>query len=263
MKRILSLMAAGVLFPLFADGEPPCPALDTVTIKECGQLPFADAARIGPQCAIARRLVPFAAYLREKSKPCSSLVADFIRRYTTLTDTATCSIDTANVQWIGVPQAPVSLVMYISMSCPYCKQVYAQLYDSCDSRIDIRKLLRVGIKHLTVTRFDRMLAATAFLGKQPAFLRTFAPISERISDQVARRIADSIGIDFDSLKMLVESPEVTKHVADSRAEALRNGVTLTPTLFLNNRRYRSYSNARWVIDAARYEVRKKSLESRK
>ncbi|MBN1578378.1 MAG: thioredoxin domain-containing protein [Chitinispirillaceae bacterium] len=254
MKSIVSLMVAGILFPLSADSGLPCPALDNVPIMECGRMPFATAAQLGPQCAIAHQLVPFAAYLREKSKPCSSLVVDFVKRYSSLTDTVTWPINTAKVQWIGSPRAPVSLVMYISMSCPHCKQVYAQLYDSLNAGTGLDKLLRIGIKNLSVTRFDKMLAATAFLGKQPAFLRTFAPISERISDKVARRIADSIGISFDTLKTLAESPQVTKFVTDSRIEAQRNDVTSTPALFLNNRRYRSDKDARWVIDAARYMV---------
>jgi len=61
------------------------------------------------------------------------MVADFLKRYSSLTDTATYAIDIKNVQWIGSFHAPVSLIMYVSMSCPHCKQVYAQLYDSLNA----------------------------------------------------------------------------------------------------------------------------------
>jgi protein-disulfide isomerase len=36
-------------------------------------------------------------------------------------------------------------------------------------------------------------------------------------------------------------------------EAVRNGVTIAPTLFINGKRYHSYKDPQWVVDAALWE----------
>jgi hypothetical protein len=39
----------------------------------------------------------------------------------------------------------------------------------------------------------------------------------------------------------------------SALEGESNGVTVTPTAFINNKRYRSYKDPKWIVDAALYE----------
>jgi glutaredoxin len=252
MPVMRAFMVAVALFAAFAEAGHPCPGINAAAIGECGGLPFAMAGKMGPRCPVAQRLIPFVAYLEEKNEPCSTMIADFNKRYTTLTNRITCPIDLADVQWIGASRAPVTLVMYVAMSCPHCKKLYASLYDSITSGTGLAKLVRMGVKSFSTSPFDKILAAAALRGKQPAFLRIFARMNGGIDDTVARSIADSIGMSFDTLKALAETPQIAKRVAGERAEALRNGVTSTPTLFLNERRYYSDKDARWVLDAVRY-----------
>jgi protein-disulfide isomerase len=42
-------------------------------------------------------------------------------------------------------------------------------------------------------------------------------------------------------------------IASFRKEGERVGVTVTPTFFIGGKRYRSYKDPQWVVDAALYE----------
>jgi|GEM_PF-875043 len=260
MKRLIRLfiIMAGLSSAALCAEQDSCPSLDSIKIRECGNIPFSSAAMMGRRCRTAERLNRFYIYLKEKELPCFTITNDISRRYASLTDTVSYRIEEKEIQWTGSPRAPVSIILYVSMSCPYCKQVYARLYDSLNAGRGTDTLIRVGLKNLSASRFDRVLVATAKLGKQPLFLRTFANISERISNTLVRRIADEIQINVDTLFALADSPQIIAATNASRQEALSMGVRTSPTLFINNHLYTSYKDAPWVIDAARHEVEKKS-----
>jgi glutaredoxin len=250
MKNYCITIILCTLFPLFAQKAPfNCPSLDSIVLPECAMTKLV-AGKKSDSCAVRKRLLPFIDYLKKKNMPCSTITAEVQKRYEFIHDTVTFKINTKNVQWIGDTNAPVSIIMYVSMSCPHCKQLYAQLHDSIAANKKLGNLMKIGLKNLSVTKYDHMFVAAAQLGKQPRFMRTFARISDRASDESLRRVADSIGITFASLEKLADSVTIARIVNSSREEALRNQVTGTPAIFINNRRYRSSKDIRWIFEAA-------------
>jgi glutaredoxin len=251
MKNCYFLLILCLVVPLFAQKTPfSCPSLDSILLPECNMEQLVAGKKTDTTCAIRKRMRPFIDYLKGKENPsCSTIVADVNKRLDFFRDTTTFKINTKNVQWIGDTNAPVTIVLYVSMMCPHCKQLYAQLYDTLQQRKKLASRIRIGLKNLSVTEYDHMFVAAAQLGKQPRFMRVFSQISERASDESMQRVADSIGITFDSLKALADQVTIARMVNSSREEALRNKVTSTPAIFINNRRYHSSKIIRWIIEA--------------
>lgn len=255
MKNLLLFLLFGTVPSVSFATAAPCPALDSIIITECGNIPLYGKGESAAPCEIKTRLRAFSNYLVKKEKPCSTITQLVQKRYECIKDTTRYKIRTDNLQWIGDSAAPVTVVIYISMMCPHCKQLYGQLYDSLMSNTDLAQQVRIGVKNLSFTEFDHMLVASARHGLQPRFLRTFARMSERASDETMKRVADSIGVQYDTLKKWSNDNQVMKLVNSSREEALRNNVTSTPAIFINNRRYTSVKEIRWIFEAVQHTKR--------
>jgi glutaredoxin len=204
-----------------------------------------------PPCALAVRLKRFADWLEEKEKPCSTMINDVAERSATLRDTGRYSIDTSLVTFVGASAAPVRIVMYVSASCPLCKRIYHDLYDSVTTG-PLKGKARLGIKPFSSKPWDVALLASRTFGKQSVLLRSLANVSERISLAIILQKADSLGIPRKEFEKAIVDERIKDAADGSYREAVRNGVSLTPTLFIDNHRYKSYKDPRWVVDAAEY-----------
>lgn len=229
-----------------------CTFLDTLTIRQCNNAQLSTIDTLTTDCLIAKHLIRYTNYFKEKEMACSVAVDLMSKRYKSFNDTHSYKIDYTNVQWLGDSTAPVSVIMYISMTCPLCKAVYQQLYDTLRLDPKLKKAMRLGVKYRSNNRYNRVLAATVFTKKQPDFLRQCANVEGRIDDQAVKRITRLIGISFDTLESRANSAAIEKIVSESDQEAIDNGVEYTPGIFINNRRYYSTKTPYWILDAVRY-----------
>jgi NhaA family Na+:H+ antiporter len=140
----------------------------------------------------------------------------------------------------GAPDA-VSLVAYFDFLCPYCRrlrQVMNRLRDAFGQRI------RYAFRHFPNERAhpgaERMARAAEAAALQGRFwemhdwiLGHELPIGEANVIDFAR----SLGLDLPRFMADWEGEETRRRVADDAAEGRRNGVTGTPTLFLDGIRY--------------------------
>jgi 2-hydroxychromene-2-carboxylate isomerase len=78
-------------------------------------------------------------------------------------------------------------------------------------------------------------------------------VEARFDPPIMVKIADSLGMKTDRLKMLIEDPATAAVVDSCMAEGIKNGVTIAPTFFINHIRYKSYKDPQWLIDAAIYK----------
>jgi len=200
---------------------------------------------------LAVRLDRFGAWLASKDKPCSTMVKDVEERAATLQDTARFAIDTSQVTFAGAAAAPVRIVMYVSATCPLCKRIYHELYDSVTAG-GLTGKARLGIKPFSAKPLDVMLLAARRFGRQADLMRSLAGVEVRITEAIVLKKADSIGIPAHELRKLAADSAIVRAAVGSAEEGGRNGVTVTPTIFINNRRYKSYKDPQWVVDAAEY-----------
>jgi len=222
---------------------------DTLHLQECGNITLSAVSAANNDCPVGTSLKRYTRYIDERFSSCSSAVDLLDKRYQTLADKRAYRIDYTDVQWYGDSTVPVSLLMYISMSCPHCKQVYKQLYDTLNMTPSLKKKVRLGIKYRSQTRYDKILRATASMGKQPFFLRRCADFSERIDDEAVKKIASMIALNFDTLIQKAESADNVLAIKSSIKESTDNEVEFTPAIFINKRRYHSTKSADWILDA--------------
>jgi protein-disulfide isomerase len=254
LMRIFSIIITGLLFSCFAQSN--CPQALSLRIEECNNETIDTLVHKGNRCDMANRLNSFARRLESLAIPCSTMVEEVKIRYMGYKDTIGFRIDTSGLVFEGAADAPVKIVAYVSMSCPLCKRLYRDLTDSLKSNNRSGKIA-IAVKPFSTSLLDRALVAAQKWKKQGKILRALAPIKDRLTMETIMHIADSLHIPLAAFKKEIEN-DCTRSIAEmSRVEAVLNGVTVTPTFFINGKRYRGYKDARWVLDAAEYESLKK------
>jgi protein-disulfide isomerase len=229
-----------------------CKFLNTLTIRQCKNAQPSTIDTLTTDCLIAKHLIRYTNYFKENEIPCSSAVDLMLKRYQSFNDTHSYKIDYTNVQWLGDSTAPVSVIMYVSMTCPLCKVVYQLMYDTLRLNPKLKKTMCLGVKYRSNNQYNRILAATVSMEKQPDFLRQCADIEGRIDEQGVKRITRLIGLSFDTLESRANSAAINEIVSKSDQESIDNGVEYTPGIFINNHRYYSTKSPYWILDAVRY-----------
>jgi hypothetical protein len=240
---------------LCRDGGSCASVIDTFRMAECGNATIESCVRNHSSCAIAGRLKKFGLWLdtlHGGMLSCATIASTIKERYLTLTDTHTVSINTSIISFIGSPHAPVTIVLYISTTCPLCKRVYKDINTEITSGV-LRSKARVGVKFFTTSSCDVALLAAMRYKKQRGLILALADVKERITPEIVVQKAGEIGMPVAEFRAMLKDSLLRGQVEASRAEAIKNGVELTPTAFINNKRYASYKDPQWIIDAAAFE----------
>jgi len=152
----------------------------------------------------------------------------------------------------GDPNSPVTITMYFSATCPMCKTTYTGLHAAVTSG-SLKGKAKLVSKPFSPTPQNKALMAAYSMNKFSEFMHSIAQRRGRIDESLVYAIADSLKMDTKRFKMFIEEdPSITKAIEESTQEGRINEVSLVPTIFINGRRYNSYLDVRWVIDAAEY-----------
>lgn len=211
-----------------------------------------------PGCSLAPRIKNFAAWMLLRGSDDATAIDEMQLRTTSLTPAQTLLIDTTMLPWAGNPAAPVTLVVYVSASCGLCKRVVAALYDSVTTG-SLKNRAKLMAKPFGTGVGDLALFAAA---KENHFWDYFIAVS-RVTNRIDRdtviAIAKRTGISTTPFIKLLDDPKLHYALQASKAEGTRNTVTVTPTIFINNQRYRSFKDPQWVVDGVMgvYEQRYK------
>jgi NhaA family Na+:H+ antiporter len=140
----------------------------------------------------------------------------------------------------GVPGA-VEVAAYADLLCPYCQRlrhVMRRLRDALGDR------LVYAFRHFPNERAHpgatRLARATEAAGRQGRFWEMHDWIYDRrepVTEAAVQAFARSLGLDMARFSADLESPDVARRVDEDLAEGRRNGVTGTPTLFVDGIRY--------------------------
>jgi protein-disulfide isomerase len=141
---------------------------------------------------------------------------------------------------LGDPRAPVTLVEFSDFTCPYCQMLRARLEAFVKARSDRVKLI---YKPYPLASHARSLEA-ALAGEWAREKGLFWPMhdllfsrSYALDDASLGEMAAEAGGDPADLKKALETQRHRDRVAASQDEARRAGLTGTPTLYLDGRRY--------------------------
>jgi NhaA family Na+:H+ antiporter len=135
----------------------------------------------------------------------------------------------------------VTVVVYADLLCPYCqrlRQVMMRLREALGRRIVY--VFRHFPNERAHPGAERLARAAEAAAKQNRFWEMYDWVYGRqppISDTELFEFVRSLGIDMARFEADLESSDVRQRVEEDLAEGRRNGVTGTPTLFVDGIRY--------------------------
>ncbi|MDR0330826.1 MAG: DsbA family protein [Chitinispirillales bacterium] len=223
-------------------------------VEHCCASKLADCAKKKPACKIAPRLANFIAWMDSVGRNSDEKFDEALSaRYLSLADKKKYAADAKGWPLIGNANAPLTVVMYISGTCPTCKSNFKEMHREVTAG-SLKGKAKIIVKPFGTGVANRALAVAHDLGRFPDFMLALAEVKVRIDEEVLYSVADNLYLDRDKFKAFVESPATMKRVEQSTAEAERNGVRLVPTYLISGRRYESVSTGRWVVDAIEYAI---------
>lgn len=139
------------------------------------------------------------------------------------------------------PGGAVNVVYYGDFLCPYCRRLRAVLRRLREATGD---RLAYAFRHFPNERAhpgaDFMARAAEAASNQGRFWEMYDALFDReppFGEKDARKLAAEIGLDMERFERDLGSEEVRARVAEDFADAARNGVSGTPTIFVDGVRY--------------------------
>lgn len=167
----------------------------------------------------------------------------------------------------------VTLVEYADIQCPACRTYHPTIIALIEA---YPGQLQVVFKHFPLTSIhpnamDSAIAAEA-AGMQGKFFEYLDLAYEKQlewaglpnPDDKFAEYAKAIGLDVERFKKDLENPQITKDIEAERSEGIDNGVSGTPTFFLNGERIQNpadISAFKKLIDAQLKGEQKESTTS--
>jgi predicted DsbA family dithiol-disulfide isomerase len=151
-------------------------------------------------------------------------------------------VDLHGVPPLGAEDAPVEVVVYACARCPFCSKLVPQLHDAIASgplQGKARMYFRVfPIRNHEFSK-EGGLALVAAAG-QGRFWEYLLEVYENFDTFCVDRLpvwAEAVGMDRQLFERHVADPATRDALVESKKEGLRNEVDVTPTVFLNRRRF--------------------------
>ncbi|MGL1931777.1 MAG: thioredoxin domain-containing protein [Desulfotalea sp.] len=189
------------------------------------------------------------------------LVNNTTNEFTALTIDLVVNVDTSGSPQKGADNAPVSIVVFTDFECPYCSKlspILEQVYSANPKNVQIT------FKNLPL-KFHKYAKKAALAGlaadKQGKFWEFHDKIFaiDNLDKDDAIKVAKDLDLDMDKFKNDMESTAVQEQLAKDMNEAVKAGVTGTPTVFINGRKLkqRNTQSFQIMIDA---ELKKAGLK---
>ena len=221
-------------------------------IVKCCNSTIEKCIRTKPVCSIAPRFYNFTCWLIMREDKYDEILLQLDKRYKSYFGPDTFSIASSFLPPAGDTAAPVVITAYISASCNLCKKVCIPLHMAVTEGPIAGKAI-LQLKPSTLQIGDRAFIAAAKMGKSWEFFLSLEKVKRRLDEKTLISKARKVGLDTTLFKKYLYDEKVKAWLQKMRDEALSNGVEISPTLFINHRRYQSYKDPQWVIDAVEYE----------
>ena len=155
---------------------------------------------------------------------------------------------------LGNPDAPITIVEYGDYECPDCfnfvpiiRQVRARLGDRM--RFVFRHFPRSNI-HPNASRAAEVAEAAADQGKFWEMHEMLFQHQKELGDVDMTHLALKIGLEIYRFESSRSNDLHRRRISEDYQSGLRSGVTKTPTLFINSRRYDGAIEVEAIVNAA-------------
>lgn len=160
----------------------------------------------------------------------------------------------------GNPEGDITLVEFLDYRCGYCKRAHGEVAKLLETDGNIRLIVKefpiLGDQSVLASRF-------AIATKQVADPQSYKAVSDAlmsfngdISLTSLRRLANTFGLDADAIEARMNSADVTREIATTRALAQTLQISGTPTFVMKDellRGYLPYDQMRAILDEKRSE----------
>ncbi|MGR3320970.1 MAG: DsbA family protein [Pseudooceanicola sp.] len=209
------------------------------------------------------------AYLMENPQVIMDAVAVLERREAeakaeadeTLVQVNADALEDDGFSWVGGnPDGDVTLVEFLDYRCGYCRKAFDEVNELVESDGNIRFVVKefpiLGEASMLSSRFaiatKQIAGDAAYEGVHDALMEfTGAPDRTALT-----RIAEGLALDPEPILAAMDSPEVTREIAETRALAQRLQINGTPTFVIGGQMLRGYvplDAMRGIVEDARSE----------
>lgn len=167
---------------------------------------------------------------------------------------AAAEIDVEGAPTRGAPMAPVTIVEFSDFECPYCGQAHPVLKRLLREH---EGQVRLVFKHYPLSAHHNALPAaraTVAAGNQGKFWEMHDMLFEHqdaLAEEDLEAYAEELGLDLERFRADMRSEETQRVIERDRAQGRELGVSGTPTIFVNGRRFQEPPRA---LDAYVREV---------
>lgn len=170
----------------------------------------------------------------------------------------TVTIDTSNAQCVGPAAAPVTIVEYADFECPFCRIISPIMHRLVQG---MSGNVRLCFKHFPVRGHERALPssiaalAAARQGRFWQMHNALYGVAPRLEEANLLAAARQAGVqDIDRWNRDRRDTALRQQIEADKVEGLRNGVSGTPTIFINGKEYLGQKNEVELRDRLQEEL---------
>lgn len=147
------------------------------------------------------------------------------------------------VGYIGAPSSPIVMVAFEDYQCPFCARFFTSTFDSLRARYIDSGDVQYVAKALALPMHSEAIpaataAACAYNVSKPAFLayhRALYLKQAYLADSTYAHIAARLGVDGGEFRNCLHDARTTAGLEEGRSEALKVGITGTPSFVIGRR----------------------------
>ena len=195
-----------------------------------------------PECRTAAFLSNEICRLASKGKTVSEISELMAYRQKAMSsDSKVYNIEVRPEHIWGNPESKVILTVYLCGRCPYCSRHVPQLIRLLEQS-PLKDKVAVNLRYFPIKAHENStpaalaIEAAAQMGKAWPYLILSYDNFDAFSLNQIQVWRNEIGLDADAFNKYMKDPAIRSAVAASKKEGLVNGVTTTPTFFINGRR---------------------------
>jgi protein-disulfide isomerase len=196
-----------------------------------------------PVCSLARRLADNVCRRVAEGQEADRIRRALSRRARSMLPSGPAAeIDLEGVPMAGDEDAPITVVVYACARCPFCSKLLPELHDAATggslvgkARLYFKLFPIRGHPHSREGGLAFMAAAEQGLFWEFT-LHSYANFDDFCVDRLAQW-AEAVGMDQEVFAARVADPATREALVESKKEGLRNRVEVTPTVFIDGRRY--------------------------
>lgn len=235
--------------------------MESEFLYDCCDNTIAACLENQPECSLARRLTAHISRLIEQGKSDGDIRLSLANRAQTMLGTSrSADINVEGYPVVGDPQAPVTIIVYSCLRCPFCSRLIPEMFDCIESGC-MQGQAKMIFKPFPVRSHDYSVeGGKAFLAAMEQdkgfeyLLKAYSHFDSFSGEEDYFDYARELGLNMAAFQQDYNDPTRQETLVDCKREGLYVGVEATPALFINGRPYRSELNMTMIRDIVEEEI---------